>query len=122
MKEFIYLVVRLIILLIAWFYFSWGIAYFRKDFNTRCNIPKTEYNSENFKNFVVRFIDDANRAYTDCGEINKESIRLEIELQYNIARSFLGINYPNGKRRPKPMMFESVYSKMGVSGYFGPFF
>lgn len=121
-RDFIYSVVRLTILLIAWFYFAWGIAYFRKDFNTRCNIPKTEFKSENFKEFAVRFVEDANRSYTDCDEINKESIRLEIELSYNIQHSLLKIGYPNGKRRPKPMMFESVYSKMGVSGYFGPFF
>ena len=34
----------------------------------------------------------------------------------------LGIEYPNGSRRPKTMLFSSFFAKSGVSGYFGPFF
>ena len=34
----------------------------------------------------------------------------------------LGISYPNGTRRPKTMIFSSFFAKVGVSGYFGPFF
>src|ERR1035437_3207140 len=34
----------------------------------------------------------------------------------------LGIDFPNGIRRPKTMIFSFFYGKLGVSGYFGPFF
>lgn len=75
------------------------------------------------KNFAVRFIADANNAFVDFDIVDKEIVREEIEKSYISLHRKLGIAYPpNGKRRVKPMMFESLYSKMGVSGYFGPFF
>ena len=45
-----------------------------------------------------------------------------IERSYSENSHLLKINYPNGARRPKTMIFSSIFSKSGVSGYFGPFF
>jgi hypothetical protein len=54
--------------------------------------------------------------------MEKEEIRKEIEKAYKRVHEPLAINYPNGKRRVKKMVFESLFTKMGVSGYYGPFF
>ncbi|MDR0753779.1 MAG: DUF3810 domain-containing protein [Prevotellaceae bacterium] len=118
----LYIIARSVLLLVAWFYFAWGFAYFRKDFYERCNIRKSEYNAENFSAFAKKFIDDANSAYIDLKSIDKDDINRKIELQYEKLKDVLKIKYPNGKRKSKRMLYESLHTKTGVSGYFGPFF
>ena len=118
---------RFVTVVVAWFYFSWGIAYFREDFHTRGNVEEVPYDSEQFRGFAIWFIDQANRSYAGQSGLNparmdKDDVRQEIELVYKRMYGPLRIAYPNGKRRVKPMLFEPVYSKTGVSGYFGPFF
>jgi flagellar basal body-associated protein FliL len=121
-SAFLFSFIRFVAIIVAWFYLSWGIAYFRKDFYNRCHVQEIKFEEESLKTFAVRFIDDANRQYVDCSNMDKEDIRREIEQSYRLLHPALKTPYPNGKRRVKPMMFEPVYSKTGVSGYFGPFF
>ncbi|MDR1346853.1 MAG: DUF3810 domain-containing protein [Prevotellaceae bacterium] len=118
----LYIIAYSVLFLIAYFYFSWGFSYFRKDFYTRCNIQKSEYNAENFKAFVKTFIDDANSACIDFNDFDRNDINGKIERQYEKLKDVLKIKYPNGKRKPKRMLYEPLHTKTGVSGYFGPFF
>lgn len=119
---FLYSLLRFIVFLAAWFYLAWGISYFREDFYQRTNNHESRYDAGDLLNFTTRFIADANYSYIDFDVIEKEGIRQEIESSYNTLHKSLTIDYPNGKRRPKKMIFESIFTKMGVSGYFGPFF
>ena len=121
-KRFLYSIIRFTVVLVLWFYFSWGISYFREDFYSRTNNQKTSYNSENLINFSNRFIAEANNSYVDFDVMEKEGVRQDLERSYNSLSETLSINYPNGKRIPKKIIFESLYTKMGISGYFGPFF
>lgn len=125
--RFLFSLLRFVTVVVAWFYFSWGIAYFREDFHTRGNVEEVPYDSEQFKDFATRFVEQANRAYDGrtgvySAGMDKEGVRQEIESVYQRLQGPLRVAYPNGKRRVKPMMFQSLYSKTGVSGYFGPFF
>lgn len=121
-SKFLFSLIRFVTVIVAWFYFGWGIAYFRKDFYGRSDVTEMRFNPEIFRDFAIRFIDNANQYYVDCTYMDKNDIRSEIESSYRALHETLQISYPNGKRKVKPMMFESIYSKMGVSGYFGPFF
>lgn len=121
-KKFLYLLLRFTVVLVLWFYFGWGISYFRKDYYSRTDNQQSQYNAENLLNFTNRFIADANNSYVEFDVLEKEGVRLDLENSYNKLSESLSINYPNGKRVPKKMIFEPLYSKMGVSGYFGPFF
>lgn len=121
-KRFLYSLTRFAVILIVWFYFGWGISYFRDDYYKRTDNQVSMFNAENLMNFTTRFIADANNSYVDFDVMEKEGIRQEIERSYNKLQDPLSISYPNGKRRPKKMIFESLFTKMGISGYFGPFF
>jgi hypothetical protein len=121
-KKGLYVIAYSGLFLIAYFYFSWGFTYFRKDFYTRCNVRKSEYNAENFKSFAENFINDANTAYIKIDSMDKHAVNQKIEYQYEKLKDVLKIKYPNGKRKPKRMLYESLHTKVGVSGYFGPFF
>ena len=121
-KDFIYSLISFATIIIAWFYFVWGISYFREDFYTRSNLAETQFNSENLKDFTYQFIEDANNSYIEFDVIEKESIKQEIERSYKQLHESLLLKYPNGSRRVKKMIFESIFTKMSISGYYGPFF
>lgn len=122
LSKFLFSLLLFVTVIVAWFYLSWGIAYFRKDFYDRSNVVETKFNPEVFRDFATRFIENANLCYVDCRDMDIGEVRHEIEASYQALYKPLRLSYPNGKRKPKPMMFEPVYSKMGISGYFGPFF
>lgn len=71
-REFVYSFIGLVTLLVAWFYFDWGISYFREDFYSRTNFEETTFNADNLKDFTVRFIADANDSYVDFDVLEKE--------------------------------------------------
>lgn len=121
-KDFLFSLVRFVTILIAWFYLGWGISYFRKDYYSRSNIQETTFNADNLRDFTSDFIMYANNSYIEFEVIEKEEVRKELERTYNYIHEPLALNYPNGKRRLKKMVFESLFTKMGISGYFGPFF
>ena len=120
-SRFLYSLIRFATVIVVWFYLGWGIAYFREDFYKRNGVTEVSMDKEVLRDFAVRFIENANTNYVDCRDIDRDEVRKEIESSYRSLHEQLRISYPNGKRKPKPMMFETVYSKMGISGYFGPF-
>jgi hypothetical protein len=149
--RFLFSLLRFVMVLVAWFYFSWGISYFREDFYTRCHVEEVAYDSEGFRDFATWFIGQANQSYlalaglghsgmnvnaigksnpvheerAETGGhngIDREAIQAELESVYQKLHEPLRLAFPNGKRRAKPMMFEPFHTKTGVSGYFGPFF
>src|SRR5690554_4605868 len=122
LSAFFYSLLRFTLIVVAWFYLSWGIAYFRDDFYTRNEVEEVPFDKENLHNVTLRFIANANRSYVITDEMDKEDVRDVIEQSYHQHHQELRLPDPNGKRRVKAMIFESIYSKMGVSGYFGPFF
>jgi len=121
-NAFLFALVRFIVIVVAWFYFGWGVAYFRNDFYIRNEVREVPFDKENLRNITIRFIGNANLFYVASHDMNKEDVREELEHSYLRLQRTLSLPYPNGKRSVKPMMFEPLYSKMGVSGYFGPFF
>lgn len=147
--RFLFSLLRFVMVIVAWFYFSWGVAYFREDFYTRGNVEEATYDSEQFRDFTIRFIGQANQSWLDLvdmkssaesgvegslegsvkddvfGSINvidRSAIKKELESVYQKLHEPLRVAFPNGKRNVKPMMFEAFYSRTGISGYFGPFF
>lgn len=120
-KRFFLSVGWFVVIGVAWFYLGWGVAYFREDFYARSELEKAPYDSENLMRITEAIIDKANRSYLDCSGMDKEEVRREIEQSYTLLQEPLRISYPNGRRRVKPMLYESLYTGMGISGYFGPY-
>jgi len=121
-KDLLFSIIRFVAILVAWFYFGWGISYFREDYYKRTDTVETQFNRDNLLNFTSRFIEDANNSYVRFDVIEKKEIKKELERVYSELYEPLAIKYPNGNRRDKNMIFESLFTKMGISGYYGPFF
>ena len=117
------LFVATILWIVVWFYLSWGIGYFRPDFYERFEIEPPEEDREFFEAFVERYIHLLNGAYIaepyffDAKEVNDE-----IETLYAMRHDLLQLPYPCGWRRTKKTIAEPLMTRMGVAGYFAPFF
>jgi len=75
-----------------------------------------------FRTVLDSLIDRTNRTYHSISTVDYPLLDRLVEKSYQKNSDGLGINYPNGVRPPKTMMFNSLFAKSGVSGYFGPFF
>lgn len=119
---FILRILQLVALLYSLFYIVWGFNYFRPRIEKRIGweIPTTD--EKLFTSILDSIITETNYNYLSISSSDYPAIDKLVEDSYRRNNSELGINYPNGTRRPKTMLFSSLYSKLGLSGYFGPFF
>ncbi|HZK92929.1 MAG TPA: DUF3810 domain-containing protein [Prolixibacteraceae bacterium] len=109
-------------LLYIFFYFVWGFNYFRPKIETRVSWEKQKPDEAVFRSILDSIISHTNSSYVSVTPADYPAIDQLVEESYKKNSKTLGINYPNGTRRPKTMLFSSFFAKSGVSGYFGPFF
>jgi len=115
-------VTQLLALLYSVFYLAWGYNYFRPEIATRLKWKSIALNEQDFRSILDSLIVHTNHQCIDVSVEEYRSIDSLIEKSYKKHSTYLGIKYPNGKRRPKKMLFSSYFAKSGISGYFGPFF
>jgi hypothetical protein len=109
-------------LLYCFFYFVWGFNYFRPKIESRIGWEKPKADENVFRSILDSIIVHTNSSYISVSTSDYPTIDRLVEKSYLKNSRELGINYPNGTRRPKTMLFSSFFAKSGVSGYFGPFF
>lgn len=113
---------EILLWLIAWFYWGWGCTYFRNPFYERMMIEEAEYTPAAFQQFLTAYTDSLNAAYVPDPETDKESIRKEIKAIYRQLPPGYGLTKPYSFQEPKLLLFNELYSQVGVLGYMGPFF
>lgn len=106
----------------VWFYLAWGLNYFRKDFYARTGIEQVDYTSESFKTFLTGYITELNNSYVPMDRINKDIVPSAVKEEYGKIYEDFGLIRPRPHTRVKTMLFTPFISKVGVSGYMGPFF
>jgi len=113
---------QLVALLYSFFYFVWGYNYFRPKIEQRIGWKIPQADQVIFRSILDSLITQTNLNYISILSSAYPNIDALVEDSYRKVSRELGINYPNGIRRPKTMVFSSFYGKLGLSGYFGPFF
>ena len=119
---FILRTLQLVALLYSFFYFVWGYNYFRPKIEQRIGWKIPQADQVIFRSILDSLITQTNLNYISIFSSEYPHIDTLVEDSYRKVSQELGINYPNGTRRPKTMVFSSFYGKLGLSGYFGPFF
>ncbi len=115
-------IAQLSALLYAFFYLIWGFNYFRPELETRLGWEKPKPDELAFRAVLDSLILQTNKSYYPISPADYKAADKLIEESYEKNKTILGINYPNGSRRTKTMLFSSLFAMSGVSGYFGPFF
>lgn len=115
-------IVQFLAILYAFFYLVWGFNYFRPKIETRLDWVKSKPDEDFFRAMLDSIIVHTNLSSISISSSDYPAIDQLVEASYRKNSKELGIGYPNGSRRPKTMLFSSLFAKSGVSGYFGPFF
>jgi Protein of unknown function (DUF3810) len=115
-------ILQLLALLYSFFYIMWGFNYFRPKIEKRIFWEPPKDYEMNFRSILDSIIVQTNSSHISISSYDYQIIDKLVEDSYRCHSQELGINYPNGTRRPKTMLFSSFYAKLGLSGYFGPYF
>jgi hypothetical protein len=121
-SRFLILLIQTLSLCYVLFYWFWGFNYYRNGINDRLSIVKTKPDTSQFVRVFENLIAETNASYCGFDSISKPEIETLVESSYQKNASFLKIDYPLGKRNPKPITFSSFFAKASIAGYYGPFF
>ena len=112
---------ELIAWIVTWLYLGWGINYFRESIYSRANIERQEYDEDVFKKFISDYADSLNFAYTQ-DTLALAIFEDDIKSIYSSVPEDLGLSMPKSWQHPKQLLFNRLYTSVGVGGYIGPFF
>ena len=136
----------------VWFYWGWGMNYYRSSFFTRAEVRPAKYDEVRFHQFLEEFTDSLHASFRiyrkderfasfhvlaplsevsadkssstsgNGGGVSTDSIQDEIKALYRLVPSKYGLTMPQSYQHPKRSSFNSLYSNVGVLGFMGPFF
>ena len=106
----------------VWFYFGWGLNYFRYNIYTRLQTPPVKYEEQKFLDFLHAYTDSLNATYIPYAELPVETMDEEVKDFYQNLPQEVGLVSPKNYQRPKFFTFTPLYSGVGVLGSMGPFF
>lgn len=121
-KWYLLRILQSLAILYSLFYLLWGYNYFRPKIQERLDWKIPASDELAFRSILDSIIARTNINYIPISSADFPEIDKLVENSYRLQSHRLGITYPNGSRRPKRMIFSRLYGKMGLSGYFGPFF
>jgi hypothetical protein len=112
---------ELIAWIFIWLYVGWGMNYFRESIYSRGNIERQAYDEEVFNKFLSDYADSLNYAYTQ-DSVDLSAFEDDIKSIYSSVPDSLGLCEPKSWHHPKRLLFNRLYTSVGVGGYIGPFF
>ncbi len=105
----------------GWFYLSWGVNYFGKDFYERTSIPKAQYDSLTYSKFLNEFCDSLNATFDTTNlYLSAKELRSPIGELYAPICSKYNLPTLPSSYRAKDMLYPRIYAAVGVTGYYGP--
>ena len=116
-------ILEIIAWLAIWFYLGWGMNYFRESIYSRGGIERQKYDEETFHRFLKDYTDSLNATFTSLPEeLEYSDFDHEIKARYSEIPEKYGLSRPKSWQKPKNLLFNRLYSSVGVAGYMGPFF
>ena len=106
----------------TWFYWGWGMNYYRDSIYQRVGCGKQHYDEEEFMDFLNAYTARLNASYVSFTAVPMQEIEEAIKSQFAKVKRIYGLTEPQRFQHPKRVMFGRLYSSVGVLGYMGPFF
>lgn len=113
---------EVVLWLYAWFYWGWGMNYFREPFHVRAGVKPAAYDEVQFRSFLRAYTDSLNASYCEMVSVDTLHVQQSIRILYTKVPDRYGLGSPKPYHRPKSLWFNTLYSSVGVLGYAGPFF
>lgn len=106
----------------VWLYLGWGLNYFRYNIYQRAQAVPAAYDEEAFGQFLNAYTDSLNHSYLPCVGFDRETLQQEMKDIYRKVPPVYGLTRPRSWQHPKSLLFNPLYSGVGVLGFMGPFF
>lgn len=117
---------ELLLWVYVWFYIGWGCNYYRESIYSRCDVERQEYDDLVFREFLSDYSDDLNCAYEvlpdDSLVIDQSKLETDVKSGFSAVPESYGLASPRRWQHPKLLLFNDLYSSVGVLGFVGPFF
>lgn len=107
--------------MMVWLYFGWGMNYFRESIYTRGDFKRQVFDEVVFKLFMTDYADSLNQSYT-LDTIDMSVYENDIKERYSSVPDYFGLSKAKNWQHPKKLIFNPLYTAVGVGGYIGPFF
>ena len=108
--------------LLAWLYIGWGFNYFRSDIYTRTGTAPMPYEEAEFQEFLEIFAHELNESWCDVERVDPAAVEEQVKAWYSALPAQCGLCRPRSWQHPKRMLFNRLYSAVGVLGFIGPAF
>ena len=108
--------------LVAWLYLGWGFNYFRSDIHARTGTVAMPYEEAEFQAFLEIFTEELNENWCDMETIDPGRVEDQVKAWYAALPPEAGLCQPRAWQHPKRLLFNRLYSAVGVLGFIGPAF
>lgn len=112
---------EIVVWIMVWLYFGWGMNYFRENIYTRGNFTRQAFDEVVFKQFMTDYADSLNNSYTP-ETVEMSVCENDIKERYSSVPDHYGLSKAKSWQHPKRLIFNRLYTAVGVGGYIGPFF
>ena len=114
--------IKLLAWAFVWFYAAWGLNYYRSDIYARTGTVSTPYEEAEFREFLDEFAEQLNANWCAVEQVDREAVEQHVKGWYAALPGEVGLCTPKEWQHPKRLLFNRLYSAVGVLGYIGPFF
>jgi len=115
-------IINLVLWLAVWFYAGWGLNYFRSNIYERAQQAPAQYDETRFRNFLRDYTEALNAGCVPVETVDKVRLTADVRTFYASLPEKWGLARPRTWQEPKRLLFNRLYSSVGVSGFVGPFF
>ena len=110
----------------VWFYIGWGCNYYRESIYSRLGVERQAYDESVFMDFITDYADSLNSTYealpNDLFYIGYDCFEDHLKAAFAALPPSAGLSAPRQWQHPKRLLFNGLYSSVGVMGFVGPFF
>ena len=125
-KKIFFRTCEILLWIYVWFYIGWGCNYYRESIYVRSGVERQAYDEEVFKDFIMDYADSLNLAYEalpdDSRYVGFDYFESQVKDAFAAMPSSAGLSVPRQWQHPKRLLFNGLYSSVGVMGFVGPFF
>jgi hypothetical protein len=107
---------------LLWFYFFWGMNYFRQPLDESLQFPEASPDSAAVRRYLEGAIAEVNAGWMPLPEWAMAELDSEIEAGYRRVVAALNLQLTSGNRRPKTPLIPAILDYTLTSGIFGPLF
>lgn len=125
-RKIIFRACEILLWIYVWFYIGWGCNYYRESIYSRTGVERQVYDESVFNAFLSEYTDSLNASFNDlpAGDLHviQELMAKDVKDTYASLSETYGLSRPRQWQHPKRLLFNDLYSSVGVMGFVGPFF